>query len=369
MPMKFELATEAHDAAVRRLLRDNPMPGWVSLSFEREPSFFLGASIEGDVHQTVVACDPDGRVAGLASRSVRDAYLDGAVGRLGYLSQVRIDPAFRGKSVLAGGWAKMRELHVADPVETYITTIIAGNALARRILEKDRPTKPCYRPRGELHTLALVPRRGSLRSRLGWGPEVRRGTAGMLPDIAACLQRNYARYQFAPHWTADALADPALCRGLSAESFLVALRSGRVVGCLAVWDQQGFKQNVVRGYDRTLRVVRPLVNAVSRVAAIPRLPAVGEPIPQACLSHVAVDGDDASVLVEMLERALHEARLRKLAYLSLGLMDANPMLRPVRSTFRHIDYRAVLYVVYWPDGEGRARRLDARPAHVELATL
>ncbi|PKN48265.1 MAG: hypothetical protein CVU63_05580, partial [Deltaproteobacteria bacterium HGW-Deltaproteobacteria-20] len=243
------------------------------------------------------------------------------------------------------------------------------NALARRILEKDRPTKPCYRPRGELHTLALVPRRGSLRSRLGWGPEVRRGTAGMLPDIAACLQRNYARYQFAPHWTADALADPALCRGLSAESFLVALRSGRVVGCLAVWDQQGFKQNVVRGYDRTLRVVRPLVNAVSRVAAIPRLPAVGEPIPQACLSHVAVDGDDASVLVEMLERALHEARLRKLAYLSLGLMDANPMLRPVRSTFRHIDYRAVLYVVYWPDGEGRARRLDARPAHVELATL
>lgn len=368
--MKFELAAEAHDADVRRLLRDNAMEGMISLTFEREPSFLLGATIEGDVHQTLVACEPDhNRVVGVASRSVHDAYLDGGVGRLGYLSQVRIDPKHRGRAVLAGGWAKVRELHEQDPVEAYVTTIIADNHLARRVLEKDRPTKPCYRPKGELHTLALVPRRRPLRSRLPFGPRIARGRAEMLPDIAACLQRNYRRYQFAPHWTADTLADPDRCRGLCAEDFFVATRRGKAVGCLAIWDQQGFKQNVVRGYGKTLRWARPFVNAASRVAALPRLPAVGQPIPHAYVSHVAIDGDNPSVLVALLRRALDVANRRKLAYLALGLMDRNPMLELVRKTFRHIDYRAILYVVYWPDGAARAEALDSRVPHVEVATL
>jgi len=368
--MKFELATEEHDADVRRLLRENPMPGMISLTFEREPSFLLGAKIEGDVHQTLVACEPtQGRVVGVASRSVRDAYLDGAVSRLGYLSQVRIDPAHRGRSVLAGGWAKVRELHESDPLDAYVTSIIADNKLARRILEKDRPTKPCYRPKGELHSFALVPRRRSLRSRLPFGPEIRRARADMLPDIAACLQRNYQRYQFAPHWTAEMLADPDRCRGLSPGDFLVAMRRGKVIGCVAMWDQQAFKQSVIRGYGKALRWARPLVNVASHVAAIPRLPAVGQAIPHAHLSHVAVDDDDGSVLVALVRHALHAAAGRKLAYLSLGLMDANPMVGPVRKAFRHIDYRAILYVVYWPDGAARAARLEDRIPHIELATL
>jgi hypothetical protein len=367
--MRFELATRGHDADVRRLLRDNPMPGLISLTFEREPDFFFGAAIEGDVHQTLVGCTSSGRVVGLASRSIRDAFLDGRVSRLGYLSQVRIDPAYRGRSLLAGGWAKIRELHDSDPAEAYITTIIADNAVARRVLEKDRPTKPSYRPWGELHTLALVPRRRSLRSWLPWPREIRRGSPEMLPDIVDCLRRNYERYQFAPHWTAEVIADPSRCRGLSAENFWVALDGGRVTGCVAVWDQQGFKQSVVRGYGRALRYSRPLVNALSRVASLPRLPAVGQPIPHAYLSHVAVDGDDGRVLVSLVDRALHAAREQKLAYLALGLMDANPLLKPMQKAFRHIDYRAILYVVFWPDGQPRVARLEKRIPHVELATL
>jgi len=339
------------------------------MTFEREPSFLLGARIEGDVHQTLVACKSEHGVVGVASRSVRDAYLDGASSRLGYFSQMRIHPAHRGGSVLAGGWAKMRKLHESDPVDAYVTTIIADNLVARRILEKDRPTKANYRPRGELHTLALVPKRLPLRARSSFEAEVRRARADMLPDIAKCLQRNYQRYQFAPRWTADILADPDRCRGLSPEDFWVALRHGNVIGCVATWDQQAFKQSVVRGYGKAMRWARPFVNLASHVAAIPHLPAVGQPIPHAYLSHVSVDDDEASVLVTLVRHALHAACDRKLAYLALGLMDANPILERVRRTFRHIDYRSILYAVFWPDGAKRVEQLDGRIPHIELATL
>lgn len=318
----------------------------------------------------MVAIDPDAdRVAGLASRSARDAYIDGVSTRLGYLSQVRIDPAYRGKTVLAGGWAKMKELHEADPLPYYVTTIIADNALARRVLEKDRPGKPCYRPRGELHTLAMVPRRRRLRSLLPMGATIERARADMLPDIAACLQRNYARYQFAPVWTADMLADPVSCRGLRPDDFLVALRKGKVIGCLATWDQRAFKQTVVRGYAGALRFARPLLNAVSQVAAVPHAPAVGQGIPHAYLTHAASDDDDASVLVRLAEIALHDARERKLSFVMMGLTTANPMLRPVARAFRHITYRSIIHVVYWPDGKARTEKLGSGVPHLETAVL
>src|SRR5882757_5465832 len=40
---RFAVATEADESAIRRLLRENPMHGDVSVAFEREPNYFRGA--------------------------------------------------------------------------------------------------------------------------------------------------------------------------------------------------------------------------------------------------------------------------------------------------------------------------------------
>ena len=37
----LRLATPADEAFLRRLLRDNPMPGSISLTYEREPDYFF----------------------------------------------------------------------------------------------------------------------------------------------------------------------------------------------------------------------------------------------------------------------------------------------------------------------------------------
>lgn len=81
----FALADVADDAQIRRLLRDNPVPGAFSLALTREPAFFEGRPIEGPVHQTIVARrGDDPRVIGIGGRSVRTAFVDGAPVHLGY---------------------------------------------------------------------------------------------------------------------------------------------------------------------------------------------------------------------------------------------------------------------------------------------
>lgn len=362
------IATRADEPELRRLLRDIPMPGALSLSFEREPDLFAAGAIEGDRHDTVLVRDASGAAVGLGTRSVRDAWLDGAPGRLGYLSQLRIVPSARGKTTLRAGFAMMQALHDADPVPLYVTTVIKDNVVARRALERERPGKPSYRPCGELVTLALLVGRPRRAPRLR-GYELRAATAADLGAVAACLERHNRRYQFAPVWTERDLRDPARCRGLHPGDFLVAVRGGHVAGCLAYWDQQGFKQSVVRGYAGPIAAARPLYNAAAPWLGLPRLPGPGEPVPHAYVSHVAVDHDRADVLLPLLAAAMRRGAAAGLAYLTLAFCEGHPLLEPVRRRSLHLAYRAILYTVCFPGAEAARAALGARTPHVELAVL
>jgi hypothetical protein len=368
--LRFELATIRNEWEVRRLLRETPLPGWITIAYEREPDYLAGATLEGPLQQTVLArTGEDGTLVGTFARSERLAFVNGEARPLGYLGLLRMHRRFLGKTryLREGYEACRRFLHDSGRTPYYVTSIVEGNATARRVLEAGLPGLPTYRPWQRFSTLALPAR--PRRARAPTGVEITPGSAVLLADIADCLQRNYSRYAMAPLWTTEDLTSPERCRNLSAADFLVALRKNRVVGCVALWDQRMFKQHVVRGYSTRIDRWRKPINWATRLLALPQLPEVGRPLDEASLSHMAVDGDDAATLVALASAALSEARRRGLEFVTLGLAERSPMLRAIKTQFRHLEYRSILYLVYWEDGRAAAAALDDRPAHLEAATL
>ena len=190
-----------------------------------------------------------------------------------------------------------------------------------------------------------------------------------LEAIVACLTRNLSRYQLAPAWSEEDLRSDARTPDLSPSDFWVAERAGRVIGCVARWDQSGFKQTVVHGYSGALCLARPLVNLCAPLLGVPRLPAVGQPLPHAYLSHVAVDDDDVAVWLALAARAFDASVGAAWSYLTLAFAEGHPLLAPTRRAFKTLQYWSVIYVVYWEDGADAAARLDARVPHPELAIL
>ena len=55
----FRDARSEDDPILRGILRATPLPGWVTLNYEREPNYFQGCAIEGNT-RTVLASTPDG---------------------------------------------------------------------------------------------------------------------------------------------------------------------------------------------------------------------------------------------------------------------------------------------------------------------
>jgi len=362
------LAAPGDDPEIRRLLRDNPMAGEIRVSLEREPDASLAAAVEGDSHATVVARDPrTGRVLGLGSRSVSNAFVNGEPCRLGYLGQLRVDRAARGKRrLLAAGYAALRASRGPGEAPFDLTAIVADNDVARRLLGAGVPGLPRYRELSGFVTLILPARS---RRRRKPAARVETGRAERMEEVADCLARNRRRYQAAPFFTASELTSPTRSRGLAPEDFRLALgEEGRVVGCLALWDQSGFKQVVVRGYSRRLARWRPWINHFSPWLGTPRLPEPGEALPHAYISHVAVDGDDAEVFQNLLESVYEEAR-GPYAYLVLGLAAGHPWLPGLERRFRPRRYESVIYAVDWGEGAAAIAALDSRLPHLEAALL
>jgi len=348
--LDFTLATPADDESLRCLLRENPIPGSLSLSLEREPCYFDASAIEGPFHQTIVAREKDsGQVIALGNRSVRKLFLNGHPQDIGYMSQLRVRPDY-GKGLylargLAGGFKKYHQLHQDGRAPFYLMSVTEDNLPARRLLQSGLPEYPYVKEYARMFTYAIYPVRKKAMLPVPRPLRLTRANDSYADGIVDCLNRNSARKQLAPYWTCESL----FTSNLSPADVFVVIDGERVTACLACWDQNSFKQTVVRGYSGSLARWRKLLNMFSSFGAWPYLPEPNTHLCYSYASHLAIDNDDPHVFAALL-RAIYNHNLEGgYGYFVTGLAEANP-LRSVLKAYRPLTYVSQLYLVTWDNG-------------------
>ena len=361
----FSFATQTDDPDIRRLLRENPMPGAISISFEREPDYFADANLPGEQKQTIVAREAD-RVVCVGSCTTRLRFVNGQPRRVGYLGGLRLDASVAGRfDILRRGYEFFRELQSASPADFYFTSIASDNQRARSFLERNLRGMARYEFIGEFLTLLIgAP---STASASPSKHQQRAETVLGVPTLADSLNLHNQHFQLAPHWTSEQLQSLASL-GLRTEDFCTgAERHSQATA--ALWDQHSFKQTVIRGYAPWLAVARPALNLLARTIGNPRLPAASETLSNAFISHLSVTPDDKRSLLMLVAKLQATAKLRGIELLTLGFAANDPRLTIVRKHFCHREYRSRLYVVRWPGVGGAADELDGRILAPEVALL
>jgi hypothetical protein len=314
---RFEVATQADDPEIRRLLRNNPMRGAVSISLEREPDYFT--EIPSETRTTIIA-RAGSRLVCVGSCAFRSRYVNGVPRRVGYLGALRLDAPYAGRfDILRRGYKFFHDLQKDEPANFYFTAIASDNVPARRFLEREVPGMPRYQFIGEFVTLLI-------RARI----------AKACIDLGSGNPENEPRssFQFAP------------CDDLP----------GR-----PIWDQRHFKQTVIRGYSSWLTTLRPLLNLFGA-----RLPAVGETLSNAFVTDIPTS---QAALPAWLSLRLHEAHERRINFLTAGFAANDPRLETVRRHFKAREYNSRLYIVRWADCGGAASDLDQRILAPDISLL
>lgn len=364
-----EFASQADDAELRALLRNNPVGKNISLSYEREPSVFIASDVEGDSHYFTAARYSDsGKIVGMGGCSFYQAFVNGENVKVGYLSQLRVAEQSRGTvSILIKGFKLMSKAAAEQSANFFVTTIIADNAVAQRFLASPKKGFPVYSNIGRLHSLALPLWRTPKSAMRAWSGTVRTGVDSDKPRIVDFLAKESQKFQFAPLYSSDVLWNQTRSRGLSVSDFLLAEDAGEIVGCLALWDQSLFKQIVVRDYGTFLRHGRCFVNMFAPLLGNVCLPPVGAAFAHVYFSHVFAR--DCNVMRRLVAEGIEIARSRGFSYAALGLSAQHPALSLIRKEFKHHNYESIIYTVH--NGEkAETPRLDPeRVPYLEIARL
>ncbi len=358
-------AAERDNPVLLRILRETPMPGPIRITLEREPDFFAAANLGWERHATAVAREPEtGEPFAMCSRSVRRHFINGHPVPAGYLSQLRVLAGHRAHKLrlLRVGFERMAGTHLPGEAAYDFTTLVEGNSSAARLLMAGLAGLPNYTERERISTFLLPIHRVRFRQST---IEIRKLSLGDR-RVMDCLRQFGQRHQFAPAWAPEDFGGPAtvaekIAGALPVGEAFAAMRGGRVVGCVGVWDQRPHKQAVVRGYSRVLAWSRPFLNLLGA-----GLPPCGGVLPLAWLSPFAID-EDSSVVFEALVAAA-SAALRDCSdvrWLALMLADRHP-LAPVARGLAARHYASRLFVVHSP--ETRVD-LDGRVPYLEGALL
>lgn len=365
MSFRLYLATKEDEADMRRLFRTNAVPGHVTVTYEREPDFFLGCGVTGQSYQVVVARhEPTGELAGVVCRAKRRVWIDDQKVEVGYLSGGRIDERFRGRWLVPRGLRFLGDLDATDTAPVYLATITGENREARGLLvEKPRPGFPRFEEVGRLYT-AVIPIRARLLTR-DKANGVRSAMPEDLPRMVTFLNEHGRKRQYSQVYSEEEFRGAATL-GFRVEDFVLFESGGKLSGVVGLWDQSAYKQTVVRGYSRELRWTRPLYDAAARLTRRHPLPAPGEPLRSAYAAFVCVADDDRFVFRALLRRIYELAAKRGHAFLVAGMAANNSLLAEV-CRYAHIPYHSMLYTVSWRGGLHAT--LDGRIPHVEVATL
>ena len=339
--VRFAVAGDADEADIRRLLRESPMRGAVSVTFEREPDYFRGADLAGGKDQTIVAYE-NGHLVCMGRCTQRECWVDGRATPVGYLAELRLDSEARRRfAIVREGYRFFRELQ-SDTL--HFTSIASDNDRARRLLENGARGMPTYGFLGELVTLLIaVPRRPRL-------PKLRvePATTAHIPALLRVLNQHGRRYQFATVWTAERLHSLAR-HGLPLERFLIAMDGGEIIACGALWDQRCFRQTVIQGYAGALGLGRPWLNVANRILGRPHLPPPGTALAQAFLSPLALRDGAEALLPELVEAFFPLASKLGIEWLTLALPAGDARLSVLRRKFFTRAWPSRLYRVSWSE--------------------
>ena len=364
---RMELANREDDADLRRILRENPMGGSISLTLRKEPSFFDDLSVEGNFNQIVVAREIESRrVVGFGVRSIKPVFVNGEKREIGYLGCLRLDKQFRGTTLVPRGYKLFSELHKDRRTPLYLTTIVDDNQYAKQILTSNRMGMPKYNDFGEYHTHVMpIPRKSSFNNR-----NIAQANESHVEDIIEFINSEGRKKQFYPLYTERDLTDPkGLLRGLKIEDILMHFNGPDIDGIMASWDQTPFRQTVVEGYSGVTKYARPFINMLSKLRGnSPYLPREGQQINYNCASLIATKDNDQRVFDELVTSTASRSSERQTPLLMLGL-HSKDSLDEVAKKHSIMRFPTRLYVVNWQDGEMDYQSLDGRAPYLELGSL
>lgn len=269
-------ATLLDNTQLLKLVAETMPSNGMTLSFERGNDYFTAAYVQ--YHQpdikVVVQKDQPNVIIGMMNIGFKHCYINSQVNKIRYVSDLRIDPAFRGQKVIE---VLMDYLYTQIPVnEFFQSVVLEDNQKARYMLHQSRTYFPEPYILDQMTTFNI--------SKIGKSTQFKHfSTYELKEDLIPIANQFLADmrefFNFLPLYDFNDLnrGNYPLWQGLQLKDFkLVCDLNQQVVGIIGLWNQKQFKQTKVVEYSTSLHYLRPFYNAYAFLTRQIKLPKVDQ---------------------------------------------------------------------------------------------
>lgn len=335
-------AVEKDNPAISEIFESGSFPGGIEVKFLRSPNPLQSFQKDGDLAKVIVMEDMEShRVFAVGGCVIRNEFVNGGILRVGYLTGLKIHSDYQKKVLcISNAYIYLREL-TAPYTDIYYTTILSENTSARRLLEKKRRSMPNYRYQGDYTTYCIKAGERSEVALVKLSKEE-------LTDYYEQLNR---KQNFAPVSPFE--------YGVDVQDYFALKKSGQVVACCGMMDQQVYKQYKIISYSRVYRFLSKLPTSL---LGYPPFPKVGKDINYGSIFLFSVKENDIKLGKEFLKAVASYSV--QFDILLLGFHQSNP-LQEIFQNYKHIKYSSRVYTVEF--GEGFS--LNQSPIGLEVSIL
>ncbi|NNP69933.1 hypothetical protein [Acinetobacter sp. Ac_5812] len=334
-PLLTREATLTDDQALRELIAVPMTTKGVKISFQREPSYFKASDIlyRHKLHVVIEDTESQKNVA-CYSNGHRPCYVDKTIQNVRYASDLRVDPNYRGKSLVkALGVHVKQTMH--DPNFSQMI-IFDDNHAARAAIQTGKTGIPDYYDEGLIETLTLTHLGAKRKIKAFLTQRIQAKTE--ISEIKSCVARAEhikvmtrfiaemsQHYNFIPAYNfEELLAGHHYFTGLQLSDFQLYFQDGKLVGMFGLWDQHALKQTKILHYSSVIGVLRPIYNLLTKVTKGMPLPKLGDSLKYHVLHSLLCHPQQLALHHLMLEDAQKLSKQRGVGIVSFTLSHQDP---------------------------------------------
>ena len=345
---EYSLASEHDGPDLLTLYESDDFKGNISVLYTRRPNPYLSYLQEGEkVVFPIIRLKETGELCGGGCCVIRKAFVNGSVKSTGYLTGLKIKPAYRRRiPYIQDLYQKMFVLTKGD-VDLFYTTILKDNTLAQRLFKQRRKNMPEYKFVQDYTVYCFKPK-GKIRLSPGYRLE-----QGSCAGLDSFYKNHLSNYNLAPpifdqlRWTQENI-------------FALRDQTGRIKAACGIWNQQRYKQYIItkyRGIHKYLQHI-PL-----EWLGYPNLPKENQIANYASLALFLVEDNDLEIARSFL--IMLTKRVSQFDFFMLGLVMNHP-LNTVFNQVKHVKYESKLYTVH---NDHSHEQLDTRAISLEVGLL
>ena len=320
-------AVKSDNADLIELIKSSPMKGMISLYMDRFPDYFTFPELQGEEFEVYVA-EHENKIIGCFCHVLRKERWNGKMLKVVYGGDLRIHPDYRRQRPVAHA---LRDMWIESLRESGyhhgVADMIKGNIgaeLTQRFLKgvcdvERNGTVKLYQ------ILPLIPIMASTEY------EYRKATKDDTDAIRRLLTHCYHDYNGTPDFMDEFDRQCNRHPSFSIESMWVAVKSGRIVACAGLWDQEEFRRTVVMKYSKGTKWATRGFKLVGPLTGMPKLPQQGEPFKQLYIRFPGCVAGEEKALKHLIRSQVEHIRKRKKHhFIFINFHERDPLKKVLR---------------------------------------